>query len=550
MKQLTYTLYLREGVLATAPGGDPNTDESLPYIPGSLIRGAIIARYLANGGDSQSDAFTQLFLDGSVRYLNAYPLGEESPVRTLPAPYCWVQEKDSTASDALTRRRVYDMRHEATPIPSKGIGSGFTYLGMSAETPQRAVVYQQSPTFSTAVHTSRNRLRGRAVPGDDDSALFRYKALAPRQYFAGVILLPDDPELPEYSKSDDVQNLLADPLLLGGSTTAGYGLVEVTDSQVKPVANTAKAIPAQSFFTLYFASNAILRDPQTGQAGPFVAEWLQKKWGVEITVQESFSRMTWVGGFNATWGLPLPQTWAVQMGSVYVLRAEQEISAKQVQHFLEQGMGQRLAEGFGEVQIDPGWPAELYGPPSSQEVPFKPSAAQELDWPELAQLESKMLARMNRDIASQELDRLLAAAANQAAHNFRGPLSNSQVARLRLRIRPEVNQPDKAFADFKQYLQGTHERKSANDQFNKSRIKNTNFRVWMEELVKNPAKVWEQLSLKTTPGWIQDPITKQYSRLFLGAAPVVLDAAMSHTYAVRLIEAVCTLIANKEGRHA
>ncbi len=74
-----YTLTLGSPVVLTSAGGDPNSAESMDFIPGSAIRGAA-ARVLT---DAAPD-FHRLILSGDVHYLNAYILlGNQ---RCLPTP--------------------------------------------------------------------------------------------------------------------------------------------------------------------------------------------------------------------------------------------------------------------------------------------------------------------------------------------------------------------------------------------------------------------------------------------------------------------------------
>ncbi len=84
-------LTLEEPCLLAAPGGDPNTESSLDYIPGGALRGALAAAYRRNGNDA-GPTFENLFLSGKARYLNAYPLLDG---RTLPAPRAWTKLKDA-----------------------------------------------------------------------------------------------------------------------------------------------------------------------------------------------------------------------------------------------------------------------------------------------------------------------------------------------------------------------------------------------------------------------------------------------------------------------
>ena len=59
MIALSFELCLKEPLLATALEGDPNSAVSLPFIPGSMLRGALIGRYLARCGTSDLAADPQ-----------------------------------------------------------------------------------------------------------------------------------------------------------------------------------------------------------------------------------------------------------------------------------------------------------------------------------------------------------------------------------------------------------------------------------------------------------------------------------------------------------
>src|SRR5689334_11933584 len=103
MKVLTYRLNLEQPLLATQLAGDPNSSVSRDYVPGSLIRGLLISRYLRHNGlstetdlfDAQKDRHAnQLFFSQSVRYLNAYPITEGGE-RSLPTPRSLLKTKAS-----------------------------------------------------------------------------------------------------------------------------------------------------------------------------------------------------------------------------------------------------------------------------------------------------------------------------------------------------------------------------------------------------------------------------------------------------------------------
>jgi len=101
MDGFIYTLTLEEPVLANSLGGEPNSANSLYYIPGGAIRGAAILAY-GPDQDAAEGEFKRLFLNGETRFLNAYPLMNRK--RALPAPLTWQVER-KPAPDA--EKKVY-----------------------------------------------------------------------------------------------------------------------------------------------------------------------------------------------------------------------------------------------------------------------------------------------------------------------------------------------------------------------------------------------------------------------------------------------------------
>src|SRR5713101_1236047 len=85
-------------MLVTALDGDPNSAVAFNYLPGSVLRGAVIGKYLRakNLTTDQFDAADpeeqRLFFDGMTRYLNGYLLDRQYK-RTLPTPQSWQHKK-------------------------------------------------------------------------------------------------------------------------------------------------------------------------------------------------------------------------------------------------------------------------------------------------------------------------------------------------------------------------------------------------------------------------------------------------------------------------
>lgn len=546
MIAITYTLELEQPLLAVGPEGDPNTASSMPYVPGSLIRGALAARYLEQKGPQVGQEFTRFFLNGAVRYLNAYPEFVEPANgghRSLPAPAPWAREKDVDPHSEL--ERVYPQTEEVVdddgnhlPRLPQSLGKAFVHAYVATAN-GNSYVEVNGPTvaYEIAIHTARNRQYGRAIEGDDSSAVFRYRALARGQRYVGVIVVsnPND--------ASTIYGLLASnaPMFLGGSHTAGYGRVTVHPNPLDEVlANTGwrelagelKAIPADEPFLVYLTSDAVLRDPKTGQPTvdicPFLpAETSGKK--VIYSVKQAFVKPIWVGGFNRTWELPLPQEWAVEKGSAWLVSADQSLSATDLQAIEQKGIGARTAEGFGSVVFRPAWPkGTLYLRRRGGEE----AAVSTARFPALRGDAARLLSEMRQRLARHELDRFLVIAAQKKTERPpRGRLSKSQLGRLRLRLRGEVGDD---FAGFRDYLAGTGQRKSAEDQFRGFYVDGRNFRDWLVDMATHPTQVWDQILPNAE--WEPRPI---------GAEPYQFrtDAQMTREYALRYMLTVCELLA-------
>ncbi len=363
MKALSYHVTLTEPTLLTSLEGDPNESASFDYIPGSVLRGAVIGKYVAARKvkrlDAADEEMNRLFLNGTVRYLNGYPL-DRLENRTLPVPLSWHREKLAVArQDDQNPAPVYDfaVNHSQKIDQPQGVKAPFCSL---TEGGVRLV----SPKRWLSIHTARNRRFGRAVkesmalPEEHAGAVFRYEALAPGQTFAALALCESDKE------AGLLQELLNGEVYLGGSRKAGYGRAEISnvkeyDGEWREVGGQLQE-PTKGRLTVTFLSDVLLRD----EFGQFtvnhraITTVLRKKLELDLELLQAFLKGEIVGGFNRKWGLPVPQIPAVSMGSVlvYAISGDQNDSLskllKKLKELEEEGIGEGKAEGFGRLAFN------------------------------------------------------------------------------------------------------------------------------------------------------------------------------------------------------
>ena len=455
MKALTFSLRLLEPVLATQPqSGEANSATSFSYIPGSMVRGAVIARYLDGRTMDAGDATAQrLFFSGTVCYLNAYPAHPTDGERMLPRPLSWFVEKDDVDNPSA---KIYDRAVKAWDMDNPKLPRHpFVWRGLDA-------VQLGEVRMHVAVHTASDD-RNRKEEGK--SQVYRYEAIAAGEVLVGAIVADDERDLKL------IEPLLEGAFVLGGSHTAGYGRVEIGDVRPHPVdwQEYSADQPSSGQVVVTLLSDAILRG-ESGQVGGDLVEPL----GVTRPPKVAFRRMRLVGGFNRKWGLPLPQMWAVEAGSVFVY-PEDAVDRTLLHKLVERGIGERVAEGFGRIAVD--WHTQ---PTQAQDV-FPKRGTPAIRTPNLSE-ESKSLARrMAARRVQVQLDRELVKQIGDLTSGpgaFQKLPSAAQLSRARLAARQAW-----MTGDLQVIIHHLDALKSASKEWDQARVRNAGLREWISQMV-------------------------------------------------------------------
>ena len=474
MKAITLTLHTQQPILATSFQGDPNSDVSYSYIPGSMIRGAIIGRYMKQHHFSEldltNDEVKRLFFDAnSTRYLNAYLLSQEKK-RTLPLPLSWFKDKDAELKED-SPITVYDFSiyQGDDPETRKSVGKYFW-------SKKGGVVNLYKEKRRINIHNFRDRKKGRST--DNQGEIFRYDALDAGQTFQSAILCKD-------KDVTIIQDLLAEPnLWLGGSQSAGYGQTKIVDRK-PPIDNWNEiGVPAEDReneenLTITLLGDTLLRS----EDGQPVADPTLIKQAVEEVLNISlpqpklggfFAGSTLIGGFNRKWGLPLPQVPALAAGSVIVFELEDiEISVEQIKQLEAQGIGDKREDGFGRVAVN-----LLQGDRFSVRLANSSSQSSE---PPLKNEASRLLAQqMAQRLLEQKLEQELQKKVGYLS--LQDGISNSQLSRLQ-----SVAQQALLTGDCNLVLSLLNNLPSnARNQLDRTKIGNKSFRQQLDEWLGNP----------------------------------------------------------------
>jgi CRISPR-associated protein Csx10 len=533
MKIIPYRVTLLEPLLATRIAGDPNSGVSYPYVPGSMVRGAMVTAYMQEKAlaalDAGAEEARRLFFDGRARYLNAYPLDARGG-RTLPTPRSLFHVKgEETPIYDFALETIYEVNDEKVQFVAAAKESQpFCWIDDDQ-------VFFIAPERRVNVHTQRERVKGRATEGG--GAVFQYDALEEGQAFAGWVLVDEDADV------GLVSSLLQRIYRFGGSSNSGYGRVSVEvdtpqDAQAwREIPERIAPIDAGETFVVTLLSDTLVRDAITGQYTWDLQPTLQRLLGVEIErvqpaageeEQRSVWRLEEVGGFNRAWGLPLPQAQAIAGGSAFIFRAGATISPEAIARAEWRGIGERRAEGFGRLAFN--WQAE------AKLTKVKPPKVSAISQPalKLDGVAHEMAQQMAERMLRRELDGMLRKAINNVRVPERLPISNAQLSRLRVIVREALPHGD--VARLQKYLEeNVKTRRSVRDQFDRTRLGQERLSRWLEERLSQPTTVWDKLGAQNLSKRIGTNVQVSTQG----------NEALAREYTIRLIDGVLAKLAKE-----
>ncbi len=507
---LTYRLRLAAPVVLAEAGADSSSVETLPYLGGATVLGALAWRWLdrnAPGDDPAGHAdFRRLFLDGSARFLNAYVAGSDRS-RLLPCPLSLARRKGDGAEphpaydraqpgfDAQ-RRREPDTQWTPleTPLfvrfkePAPPDDEEEDYEHTDNTEPR---LYGRAPSRRPRLHQARDdREAGRSTEG----ALFSYVALDASEVLCGHILCE------HAADAATIKALLeAGPLPLGRARNAGYGgwaEIEALEEHAAepwreaPIRRRSPHEPSDrlvvTLLSDYLGVNA------QGQADPAALEdEMRAALGVDNQAQSRFLRGRSVAGYVSHWRMRRPTQPAVAAGSLLVFNGTRPDPAR-VAELCWQGLGQRRAEGFGRVAVD--WHGGLALQAQKDSAPDSIAAAAAGD-----DADSAALTMLKRHLLYDTLWHTLTHLGNRDAKRVAHPPSPALIGRLRGRIRTASSA-----AEVRAFLRDAAQRaddkglKQAGRALLQARLAGQSLDDWLVDQLSGT-------QADPQPGWLQHP---------------------------------------------
>jgi CRISPR-associated protein Csx10 len=302
-----------------------NVLSTMEHIPGSVVRGALAATWLARNGISrpgtpEREEFLALF-EGGVRYGALLRRGTEFMSLAVighkydPSDTCQIVDCDRAMG-------------EEPPMYCEDCGSPLEQLrGLTGprEAPRRRTSVAIGPAGTA-----------------EDGALFTRETLSAHEVFRGTVTARHDTLL----KTLDGLG----PVRVGGRRTT-HGLAEITITH-----DISPPLPQRrrdGMLVVRLRSPGIFTDEYGRPASHPSEEELTEALGVRATVMQRWTRWEQAGGWHVASGLPKPQELAVAAGSTYLIQPERRVDDSALVRLSERGLGLRRHEGFGDLAPPP-----------------------------------------------------------------------------------------------------------------------------------------------------------------------------------------------------
>jgi len=382
------------------PGG--SISESVEYIPGTVIRGAVAAKILNESGHQFSDLtenggdFQALFLsENPVIFQNAYPA---LVINGNIINRAKIEDNGVLPTTALTSKNLPGFTPKNNGIFDSLIdrfcaeGYGYPYDPNCPKDGGRVDSTDISfyCKFKNKYHSLKTNKRlltrvgiNRRRAASEEEILYSVQVLNESQEkkqqpvcYRCAILLEDD-------LAESLRNFIQlrnQNFRLGGSTSRGLGKVEITtkepvsakidvDQKITKFSNSLQdrwqkwgvfGVPLKdlsgdrTYFTLDLQSDAILTENwrRTTVISEKMLQQFAKVEDSSLKLEAAYSSYDYLSGWNAAWGLMKDVELITNKGSVYLFSTNQREIWDNVLGDLEvRGVGARTCEGFGQIQI-------------------------------------------------------------------------------------------------------------------------------------------------------------------------------------------------------
>lgn len=324
--------------LIVAQGELGNVVASLDYVPGTHLLGAV-TKLLCQ--QSQLDLFNAV-ANGYIQVSHAYL--EASETRGLPVPMALFYKKDDDSGQTYNRLMTTESGAQL-----KQHRNGYLIDNSLFKTPLQLTTH--------GIIEDKSQRPTEAVGG-----VFSFEAIKTGTQLQSCLKLHQS-VVDQLKKihGNNWWKVLNTDICLGKSKKDDYGWVQLRVENCElmstPVSNNNQAL------TVWLCSDLLLRDSRLRPSTDIIdlqkelENHLDVKLSPRKTSDDTLStliRTTRTDGWHQNWGLPRASYIGLAAGSCIVFECKEgSLDTNKLQALMQRGLGERRAEGFGEVRFNP-----------------------------------------------------------------------------------------------------------------------------------------------------------------------------------------------------
>jgi CRISPR-associated protein Csx10 len=346
-----------------------NENNTLDYIPGSALRGAIAQKLLMELGEDHPE-FKAIFIEGGIKFGNLYP-GQGFPIPKSAKTCKYLKgfrgrRDEHGVFDYLLPTVKYKITEDITALPAKCPRCGAPIEAFSG------FYKAQKEIDITKRLMTRTAIDERTLTAKD-RFLYTLEAIEEDQEFCGIMEMEPSIVENEELKYKDISILKEGEMFwVGTGRTRGLGNIEI--KKVEKVGNILpeELIPGNlkhrfnrmqeelsalniNGFSITLYSDVIAMDKFMRYKYTIGKNSLMEEFGLkDIEYVCAFNTTKEVLGWNAAWGLPKEKERAIEKGSVFFFKYngdDVEGLLQSLKNVEMNGIGLRKEEGFGRVYI-------------------------------------------------------------------------------------------------------------------------------------------------------------------------------------------------------
>lgn len=351
-KYLVIEINNKEPLKIGSGGNKAQTEPAKEYIPGSTIRGAVIAQLLRYGIYDESTIKEAL---QKIQCYNAYPyraskLFIPTPQHLRMSKHEWRKKKASNEKDHPRTLNLINLLENQSPEMKNPLEYRFIAVQ------DRRLTGVKIPKTYRQHHTK----------GKEKDNLFSYEAISPNQTFRAIIAFDE-------SITKNVLSLEKPSVwYLGGSKGSGYGRCDLKvvgdsftsfDQAKEELGLSYEYYTNHQELTVTFLSDCILRNEQGQPINAIPTSDLKEICGQQVELKNCYIQTGLSEGYNAKWGARYPKETTIRAGSVLKYHFSQELSAEKWNQLIDglenRLIGSRTQEGYGWLAVNIDFPTCL-----------------------------------------------------------------------------------------------------------------------------------------------------------------------------------------------